>query len=143
MLDWVCRSIRPSARGNHEYVDWFRSASELWIQHDGRVGQICTPNGAVHERSVKHQVSDPVVAGAIGKVLVFRHHVTHRSRLQRRQPLLYECLDAVDDLSFGLTGQYHLCSFISQRQDGAGNRRIEADLTSNFRVPKITRFLTL
>src|SRR5882724_2181030 len=43
--DWVRRSIRPPARGNHEYIDWFRSATELWIQHDGRVGQICTPNG--------------------------------------------------------------------------------------------------
>ncbi len=25
-------SIRPSAHGNHEYVDWFRSVTELWIQ---------------------------------------------------------------------------------------------------------------
>ena len=102
--DWVRRSIRPPARGNHEHIDWFRSATKLWIQHDGRVGQICTSNGAVHEWSVKHQVSYPVVVVAIGKVLFFRHHVGHGSRLQGRQLLLYECLDAFDDLSFGLTG---------------------------------------
>src|SRR5271169_2573053 len=114
-LDWVRCSIRPPARGYHEYVDWFRSASELWIQHDGRVGQICTPNGTVHERSVKHQVSHPVVVAVIGKVLVFRHHVAHGSRLQGRQLLLHEYLDALEDLSFGLTGQYHLRSVIRQR----------------------------
>src|SRR6202140_5390845 len=143
MLDRVCRSIRPFARGNHEYVDWFRIAMELWIQHDGRVGEICTPNGPVHERSVNHQVSYPVVLAVIGKVLFFRHHVAHGSRLQRRQLLLYEYLDAVDDLSFGLTGQYHLRSFIRQRQDGADSRRIEADRTSNFRVPKISGILAV
>ena len=63
--DWVRRSIRPPARGNHEYIDW-RSANELWIQHDGRLGQICTPDGAVHEWSEKHQVSHPVVVVATG-----------------------------------------------------------------------------
>src|SRR5260370_1362320 len=141
--DWVCCSIRPPARGYHEYVDWFRSATELWIQHDGRVGQICTPNGTVHEWSVKHQVSDPVVVVVIGKILFFRHHVAHGSRLQGRQFLLYECLDAVDDLSFGLTGQYHLRSFVRQRQDGAGSRRIVADRASNFRVPKISGISTI
>src|SRR5271169_5322623 len=108
-LDWVRCSIRPPARGYHEYVDWFRSATELCIQHDGRVGQICAPNGTVHGR----------------------------------QPLLDECLDAVDDLSFGLTGQYHLRSFVRQRQDGAGSRRIEANRTSNSRVPKIGGILTV
>src|ERR1700686_2206661 len=135
--DWGRRSIRPSARGNHEYVDWFRSAAELWIQHDGRVRQICTTYRTVHERSVKHQVGDPVVASAIANILFFRHHVTHGSRLQRRQFLLYECLDALDDLSFGLAGQYHLRSFIRHRQNGAGSRRIEAERASKFRVPKI------
>src|ERR1700722_1472179 len=104
ILDRVCRSIRPSARGNHEYVDWFRITMELWIQHDWRVGSICTPNGTVHERSVNHQVSYPVVLALVGQVLFLRHHVAHGSRLQRRQLLLDECLDAVDDLSFGLTG---------------------------------------
>src|SRR5580700_84416 len=43
-LGCVHRSIRPPARGNHEYVDWFRIPMELWIQHDGRLRQICTPN---------------------------------------------------------------------------------------------------
>src|SRR6185369_15113709 len=131
------RSIRPSVCGNHEYVDWFRIAMELWIQQDGRVGQICTPNGTVHERSINHQVSHPVVLAAVGKVLFFRHHVAHGSRLQRRQLLLYECLDALDDLSFGLTGQYHFRSFICDRQNGACSRRIKADWASKFRVPKI------
>src|ERR1700688_2504809 len=116
---------------------------ELWIQHDGRVGQICTPNGTVHERSVNHQVSYPVVAAAIGKVLFFRHHVAHGSRLQGRQLLLYECLDAVDHLSFGLTGQYHLRSFIRHRQDGPGSRRIEAERASKFRVPKVVSKITI
>ncbi len=74
------------------------------------------------------------------KVLFLRHHVGHGSRFQRGQFVLYECLDAVDDLSFGLTGQYHLRSFVRQRQDGAGSRRIEADRTSNFRVPKNREF---
>src|ERR1700722_589628 len=69
ILVWVCRSIRPSAHGNHEYVDWFRIAMELWIQHHGRVVQIGTPNGAVHEWSVNHHVSYPVVLPVIGKVL--------------------------------------------------------------------------
>src|SRR5713101_509237 len=119
-LDWVRRSIRPPARGNHEYVDWFRSTTELWIQHDGRLGQICTPNSTVHERSVKHQVSHPVVVGAIVKVLLLRHHVGHGSRLQGWQPLLYECLHPFEDLSLGLTSQYHLRSFVGHRQDGAG-----------------------
>src|SRR5260370_34958656 len=58
--DWVRRSIRPPTRGDHEYVNWFGSATELWIQHDGRVGQICTPNGAVHGWRVKQQASKPV-----------------------------------------------------------------------------------
>ena len=111
---------------------------ELWIQHDGRVGQIGTPNGTVHERSIKHQVSDPVVLAVIAKVLFFRHHIAHGSRLQRWQLLLYECFDAHDDLSFGLTGQYHLRSFIRHRQNGAGSRRIEAEWASKFGVPKIT-----
>src|ERR1700723_1354350 len=53
------RSIRPPAGGNHEHVDWFRSATELWIPHDGRLGQICTPDSTVHKRSVKHQVIHP------------------------------------------------------------------------------------
>ena len=111
---------------------------ELWIQHDGGVGQICAPNGTVHERRVNHQVSYPVVLVAIGKVLFFRHHVAHGSRLQGRQLLLYECLDALDDLCFGLTGQYHLCSFIRHWQNGANGRRIEAERASKFRVPKIS-----
>ena len=51
--------------------------------------------------------------------------------------------DAVDDLSFGLTGQYHLRSFVRHRQDGAGSRRIEADRTSNFRVPKISGIIAI
>ena len=63
---------------------------ELWIQHDRRVGQICTPNGTVRERSVNHQVSYPVVMAVIAEVLFFRHHIAHGSRLQRRQLLLYE-----------------------------------------------------
>ena len=88
---------------------------ELWIQHDGSTGQIRTPNGTVHDWSVKHQVSHPVVGAAIGKVLVFRHHVAHGSRLQGRQLLLYECLDALEDVSLGLTGQYHLRSVVRQR----------------------------
>src|SRR5258708_39165790 len=92
---WRPCSIRPSACGNHEYVDWFRIAMELWIQHDGRVGQICTPNGTVHEWSVNHQVSHPVVLAVVGKVLFFRHHVAHGSRLQRWQLLLYERLNAL------------------------------------------------
>src|SRR5262249_15094807 len=137
--NWVRRPIGPPARGNHEYVDWFRSATELWIQHDGRLRQICAPNGTVHERSVKHQVSHPVVAALIGKGLVFRHHVGHGSRLQGRQSFRYEFLDAVDDLSFGSTCQHHLRSLVGHRQDAAGRWRIEADWTSNFRVPKIRR----
>src|ERR1700720_1376126 len=89
------------------------------------------------ERRVNHQVSYPVVLAVIGKVLFLRHNVAHGSRLQRWQLLLYECLDALDDLSFGLTGQYHLRSFIRHRQNGAGSRRIEAERASKFRVPKI------
>src|SRR5258705_4203190 len=88
-------------------------------------------------------MSYPVVLAAIGKVLFFRHHIAHGSRLQGRQLLLHECLDALDDLSFGLTGQYHLRSFICQRQDGAGSRRIEADRASKFGVPKISGILTI
>src|SRR6202034_78092 len=141
--DWGRRSIRPSACGNHEYVDWFRSARELRIQHDGRVGQICAPNGTVHEWRVEHQVSHPVVVAIVGEVLVLGQHVGDGSRLQRRQLLLYECLDAVDDLSFRLTGQYHLRSFVRHRQDGAGRRRIEADRTSNLTGPKINRQFTI
>jgi len=139
----VRRSIGPPARGNHEYVDGLRGATELWVQHHGRLRQICTPNGTVHERSVKHQMCHPVVATVIREVLVLRHHVRHGSRLQRRQSLLYEFLDAVDDLSFRLTGQYHVRSFIGHRQNGAGSRRIEADRTSKFRVPEISRQFTL
>src|ERR1700740_1385067 len=71
ITDWGGRSIRPFACGNHEYVNWFRIAMKLWIQHDGRVGQICTPNGAVHDRSVNHQVSHHVVLAVIGKVRFF------------------------------------------------------------------------
>src|SRR5580692_11457319 len=135
-LDWVRRSIRPPARGNHEYVDWFGIAMELWIQHGGRVRQIRAPNGAVHEWRVKHQVGNPVGVTAIIKVLLFRHHVGHGSRLQGRQPLLYECLHAFEDLRFGLTGQDHLCPFYGNWQDRPGSRRIEADRPSSVRVPK-------
>src|SRR5579864_7038290 len=103
---------------------------ELWIQHDGRAGHICTPNGTVHERSVNHKVSYPVVAVAIGKVLSFRHHVAHGSGLQGWQLLLDECLDTLEDLSFGLTGQRHLRSFVGHRQNGARRRRIKAERTS-------------
>ncbi len=100
---------------------------ELWIQHDRSVGQIRTPHGTVHDWSVKHQVSHPVGVTAIVKVLFFRHHVGHGSRLQGWQPLLYECLHGFEDLSFGLTGQYQLRSLDRNWQDGAGSGRIEAD----------------
>jgi len=116
---------------------------ELWIQHDGSTGQIRTPNGAVHDWSVKHQVSDPVGVVAIVKVLVFRHHIGHGSRLQGRHPLLYECLHAFEDLSFGSTSQYHLRSLNRNWQDGAGCRWIETDRPSNFRVPKVIRTIAL
>src|SRR5579862_3965481 len=134
---WRSGSVRPPAGGNHEYVDWFRSAIELWIQHDGRIGQVGAPYGAVHEWSVKHQVGHPVVVALIAQVLFFGHHVAHGSRLQGRQPLLHERLDAVDDLSFGLTGQDHLRPFVRHRQDGAGSWGIEADRAAKFWVPKI------
>ena len=35
-LDWVRRSIRPPARGNHEFVDRFRISPEVRMQHHGR-----------------------------------------------------------------------------------------------------------
>ena len=61
---------------------------ELWIQHDGRVGQICTPNGTVRERSVNHQVSYPVVMAVIAEVLIFRHHVAHGMPLRLLRTML-------------------------------------------------------
>jgi len=143
LLSRVRRAVGPPACGDHEYVDWFRSAAELWIQHDGRLRQICAPNATIHKRSVKHQVRHPVVSTLIRQVLVLRHHVRHGPRLQRRQSLFHKLLDAVDDLSFRLTGQHHFRSFVRHRQDGAGSRRIEAHRTSNFRVPKISRQSTL
>src|ERR1700685_326719 len=142
-LEWVRRSIRPPARGNHEDVDWFRIAMELWIQHDGSSWHIRAPSGTVDEWCVKHQVTDPVVVGAIVKVLFFRHHVGHGSRLQGWHPLLYECLHTFEDLSFGLTGQYHLRSFICNWQDGADGQRVVADRPSKFRVPKAVGKITL
>src|SRR5580658_2533502 len=143
-LDWVRRSIRPPARGNHKYVDWIRNATELWIQHHGRLGQICTPDRTVHEWRVKHQVSHPVVAATIAKVLVFRHHVAHGSRLQRRQVFfLVRGFESIDDLRFRFPSQNHLRPLIRQRQDGSRGRRIKADRTSNFRVPKISGILAI
>src|ERR1700732_864585 len=135
-LDWIRRSIRPPARGNHEIVDRFRNAPELRMQHDGGTGLIRTPSGPVHEWRVDHQVSDPVVVPVIAQVLFFRHHVGHGSRFQGRHPLLYECLHAFEDLSFGLTGQYHLSPSMRQWQEGAGSRRVVADRPSNSRIPK-------
>src|SRR5258708_21188014 len=90
---WRPCSIRPSACGNHEYVDWFRIAMELWIQHDGRVGQICTPNGTVHEWRGKNQVSNPGEdVSIVRKVLFLRHHVGHEWSVHRGQFRYYECL---------------------------------------------------
>src|SRR6267154_3717690 len=88
-------------------------------------------------------MSHPVGVTAIVKVLFFRHRVCHSSRLQGWHPLLYESLHAFEDLSFGLTGQYHRRSFIRNWEDGAGSRRIETDRTSNFRVPKVVSTFAL
>jgi len=57
-LDWVRRSIRPPARGNHEFVDRFRIAPELWVQHHGH---IYTPNAAGRERGAR--LACPLVEG--------------------------------------------------------------------------------
>src|SRR5271168_1091167 len=83
-----------------------------------------------------------MVLTIVRKILFLRHHVGHGSRLEGRELLFHKCLDALDDLSFGLTGQHHLRSFVGQRQDGADSGRIEADRTSNSRVPK-NRELTI
>jgi uncharacterized repeat protein (TIGR03803 family) len=54
-------SIRPFPNRDHPNVDGF-SIFELWVQHDRRVGNICSPCPRVHVRRVNHHMGKVVVS---------------------------------------------------------------------------------
>src|SRR5579862_9889050 len=93
---YICRgsrSIRPLVQRNQKHADGLRSTMKLWTQENRRARQIRAPRITACERSIKHQVGNPMPA-IVRQVPFLRQHVGHSSRLEGRQSFFVERLNA-------------------------------------------------
>src|SRR6202021_2479336 len=91
-----------------------------------RAGETCSPKHIVCFGEPKHQMRIRVSIFA-AKVLLLRHHVTHRAWLRARKLFLIECgFDLVEHLSLGQPRQCQLCRLESEWQGGSYTRRVGA-----------------
>src|SRR6185369_12089835 len=130
-------SVRPLGHRNHELGHWLRSTIKVWIQQNRGARHACTPSHSVCHGNVKHEMRKPV-PGAVVQSPLLPHHISHRARLEGRQPLVLKCLlDTVHDLSFGQPSQCQVCPLQSDWQNRSCGLRIKAAWTPILSVPKL------
>src|SRR5712692_3293145 len=128
-------TVRPLGDWNQKHGVSLLSLSKCHNYRGTR--QACTPTCRLCEWNEKHQVGVPVPV-TVAQVPLLGQHVAHRAGFQWRHLLLVESrFDVLEHLSFGSSTQYQLGSFDREWNVESSARRVEADRSPQFRIPKI------
>src|ERR1700733_13169261 len=127
------RPIGPCANRDHlNSHPFFR----IICRQNRRARQVGSPAFRRVARNEKHQMWMPVRA-LIAQILVLRHHVAHRTRLQRGQFLLIQCqCGRLDDRGLRLSRQHKFGLHQVDWHKGSCGRRIKTNGTANFGIPE-------